>query len=75
MHKFLLVAGLSLTIAACGSSGGGGGGGGELSVSGSDSFIADVQQLSATSPDNSEPVNVDAIAVSTPENTEPENIG
>ena len=64
---------LILALAACGgSSNDHGNDGGQAGNPGTaDAFIAKVQALIATSPDNTEPESIDAIAVTTPETTEP----
>lgn len=67
----ILVAGL----AACGGSGSDNGGGfGDGSGGGrpaQDSFFATVNAFVATSPDNTEPREIDSIAVTSPEDSEP----
>lgn len=57
-------------LAGCG----GGGGGGGTSVGATDSFIAAVQQIIATSPENAEPTDVDAVSVTASETAEASNI-
>lgn len=64
---------VSLGLSACGGSGsdgvfGDGSGGGRPAQ---DSFIATVNALIATSPDNTEPREIDSIAVTSPEDSEP----
>jgi hypothetical protein len=68
------VLGFTFVLAACGSSSGGGGAGTSGTVSGSDNFVANVQQLSATTTEDAEPADVDAIATTAPEDAEPENV-
>jgi hypothetical protein len=67
--------GLLLALGACGGSdnndGNGGNGGQAANPGASDAFFARVQALIATSPDNTEPVPIDAIAVTAPETIEP----
>ncbi|MFL6717881.1 MAG: hypothetical protein ACJ8G3_16165 [Burkholderiaceae bacterium] len=71
--------GLLLALGACGGSdnhndgnGGNVSNGGQAANPGaSDAFFAQVQALIKTSPDNTEPVPIDAIAVTTPETIEP----
>ena len=65
---------LTLALGACGGSDNNdsaGGGTPAASAGASDSFFAQVRALIANSPDNTEPVPVDAFAVTTPENIEP----
>ena len=63
----------SLGLSACGGSGSGGvfgdGSGGETPAQ--DSFFTTVNALVATSPDNTEPREIDSIAVTSPEDSEP----
>lgn len=68
MSKFIL----AILAAAALLSGCGGGGGGTSTAT--DSFIAAVQQIIATSPDNAEPTDVEAVAVTGSETAEPANI-
>jgi hypothetical protein len=68
--------GLLLALGACGGSdnhndGNGGNGGQAANPGASDAFFARVQALIRTSPDNTEPVPIDAIAVTAPETIEP----
>ncbi len=74
MRRFLLVLGSTIALAACGSSGGGGGDGSSGTGKGSDNFVAQVQRLSATMPEDTEPNDVDAIVATAPEKAEPVNI-
>lgn len=70
MSKFTLATlSAAALLAGCG-----GGGGGGTDVGTADSFIAAVQQIIATSPDNAEPADVEAVAVTTSETAEPSNI-
>jgi hypothetical protein len=66
---------LLLVLAACGGSSndhGNGNDGGQAANPGpTDAFLAKVQALIGTSPDNTEPESIDAIAVTKPETTEP----
>lgn len=71
MSKFILaILAAAALLSGCG--GGGGGGGGTSTAT--DSFIAAVQQIIATSPDNAEPTDVEAVAVTGSETAEPANI-
>lgn len=65
----------ALALIAC--SGGGRQGQGQTGSAGGngDPFIAAVQQLSATSPEDAEPADVDAVTVTTPESAEPVDAG
>lgn len=71
MSKFALaILSAAALLAGCG----GGGGGGGTSVGATDSFIAAVQRIIATSPDDAEPTDVEGIAVTASETAEPSNI-
>lgn len=70
MSKFALpILSATALLASCG-----GGSGGGMSVDAADSFIAAVQQIIATAPDNAEATDVEAIAVTTSETAEPFSI-
>jgi hypothetical protein len=65
--------GLLLALGACGGSDNhnDGNGGQAANPGAADAFFARVQALIGTSPDNTEPVPIDAIAVTAPETIEP----
>ena len=75
MSKFLLIMGFSFALAACNSSDGDGGPRASNNGGGGDTFIAEVEQLSATAPEDAEPVDVEAIDTTAPEDAEPEDVG
>jgi hypothetical protein len=72
-NNWLLAIAATVSLVGCGSGGGGAGTSG--TGSGSDIFVANVLQLSATTPDDAEPADVDGITTTAPEDAEPVNIG
>jgi hypothetical protein len=64
---------LTLALSACGGSGSDDGNGGNQAANpgASDAFLAQVLALIVTSPDNSEPVSIDAIGATSPDTIEP----
>ncbi len=64
---------LTLAVAACGDSGGGNDGGGVGGGPGpsQDSFFTVVKAVVATSPDDTEPREIDSITATSPESSEP----
>jgi hypothetical protein len=76
MKKYLLIAGMSVVLAACGGSDGDSasanpGGGNSPPMSTVDAFFSRVMALIGSSPDNTEPVAVDSVTPTTPEDSEP----
>ena len=67
----IVIALFAATLAGCGG-GGGGSGGGSTSGSSGDTFVAAAALIALTSPDDTEPTDVEAILETMPETTEPE---
>ncbi len=69
--RIVNIAAIMLLLAAAGCGGGGGGGGGGSTPSASNAFVAGVQAIVSTSPEDDEPADVSNTAEASDDDAEP----